>query len=77
MARRETWSHGESFALEAGDELLFVTSAESEALVQQAFSPHSPPEALPPQVPEQHQARADHLDADEDAAEAPSSGSGS
>jgi trk system potassium uptake protein TrkA len=29
-------------SLEAGDELLFVTSAASEPLVQQAFSPHSP-----------------------------------
>jgi trk system potassium uptake protein TrkA len=29
-------------SLEAGDELLFVTSAASESLVQQAFSPHSP-----------------------------------
>jgi trk system potassium uptake protein TrkA len=29
-------------SLEAGDELLFVTSAASEASVQQAFSPHSP-----------------------------------
>jgi trk system potassium uptake protein TrkA len=28
-------------SLEVGDELLFVTSAASETLVQQAFSPHS------------------------------------
>ncbi|MFL6287492.1 MAG: potassium channel family protein [Actinomycetes bacterium] len=32
-------------SLEAGDELLFVTSSESETLVQQAFSPHSQPAA--------------------------------
>src|SRR4029078_1265512 len=34
-------------SLEAGDELLFVTSPESETLVQQAFSPHSQPEGPP------------------------------
>jgi trk system potassium uptake protein TrkA len=51
-------------SLEAGDELLFVTSPDSEILVQQAFSPHSLQEAPPP-------------DADSDAAGAPSGAPGS
>ncbi|MFL6180277.1 MAG: potassium channel family protein, partial [Actinomycetes bacterium] len=49
-------------SLEAGDELLFVTSSESETLLQQAFSPHSQP-APPPAAPP---------DASADAAEEPS-----
>jgi trk system potassium uptake protein TrkA len=52
-------------SLEAGDELLFVTSPASEPLVQQAFSPHPQTESPP------------HESGDGDAAAAPSAAPGS